>query len=183
MSTSSLFLYCYMPVSLAISVRLIQYSQDGAAWRAAWCYHVLPFAKPGVPAAGAMKAYIYRYILPIYLVLLSVGAAFWGAAVALNTLLAFTVVILLCIHSFWGAAPSYSKDPMLMTQSFGRLSNFIFFPLAFGLIAAHIALVAVAGNWGVAAGIAATSVGIIVALRKLRSTDFKNRIHESTPAT
>jgi len=183
MSTAELFLYCYMPVSLAISVRLIQYSQDSAAWRAAWCYHALPFAKPGVPASGAMKAYICRYVLPIYLVLLAAGMVFWGTTVALNTLLALAVVILLCIHSFWGAAPSYSRDPMLMTQSFGRLGNFIFFPLAIGLIAGHIALAKVAGNWGVAAGIAATSVGVFFALRTLRSKEFRDRTHESTLAT
>lgn len=164
----ALFIYCYMPMSVAISVRLIQYSQNGPEWRAAWCYEVLPFAGPGVIVSGAMKAYICKYVMPIYLLLLVVGAAFWGTAVALNVLFAIAAIILACMHCFWGAAPPYSKDPVLMPQTFGLASNFLFVPLVLGLIVIHIVLKSVAGDWGVMGGVVVLGGVITVAYRKFR---------------
>lgn len=166
MGNLALFVYCYTPISLAVGVRLIQY---GAEWRAAWCYQVLPFAKPGVITSGATKLYICRYLLPIYLVLLAAGATFWGATVALNTLFALAVVMLVCIHCFWGATAAYSKDPWLMAKGFEKIGNFIWLALVVGLIATHIVLEAVAGTWGVIGGIVVMGGAIMFAFRRLRS--------------
>lgn len=169
MGDLALFLYCYMPISLAVGVRLIQFSPE---WRAAWCYQVLPFAKPGVTTSGATKVYICKYILPIYLVSLPVGAAVWGTAVTLNTLLAFAVVVLVCVHCFWGATSAYSKDPVLAAQGFGKIGNFIWVPLAVGLIVTHLVLKDVAGTWGVVGGIVVVGGAVMVAFRRLRSRNM-----------
>jgi len=160
---------CYMPISLAVGVRLIQYS---AEWRAAWCHEVLPFAKSGVITSGATKVYICKYLLPIYLVLLAVGATVWGAVVVLNTLFALAVVMLVCVHCFWGATAAYSKDPWLMSKGFEKIGNFIWLPLALGLIVTHIVLRDVAGTWGVVAGIVVLGCAIMVAFRRLRSRNM-----------
>jgi hypothetical protein len=148
----------------------MQYSAD---WRAGWCYQVLPFAKPGVITSGAAKVYICKYLLPVYLVLLAAGATVWGAAVALNTLFAAAVVMLVCVHCFWGATAPYSKDPWLMAKGFEKIGNFIWLPLTLGLIVTHIVLETVAGTWGVLGGIAVMAGAIMVAFRGLQS---RNRV-------
>lgn len=174
---TALFMYCYVPLFLAITGPLIQYN---AEWRAAWCYQILPFARPGVIVSGAMKAYIWKYILPIYLLLLVVGAAAWGNGIALNVLFALAVTVLVCVRRFWSAGPAYSKDPALLTQN-GRMSSRLsFIPVAVGLIAAHVALKTFAGDWGVAGAILAMVGAITVAFRRLRFMGPRNdeRKHE-----
>jgi hypothetical protein len=162
------FMFYYMPLFLAIIAPWIQYS---AEWRAAWCYQVLPFSQPGVIVAGAMKAYLRKYILPIYVLLLIVSAVVWGITAALDVLFAGAVATLVCVYRFWSAAPvlPYSRERVAhMPHKDGRRSRLAFIPIVLGLIATHAVLKAVAGNWGVAVGIVATAGAIVAAYGRLR---------------
>ena len=160
-------LVCYPPLFLAVMAPLIQY---GADWRAGWCYEVLPFTKPGVILSGAVKAYIWNYILPIYLVFLVVSAAVWGTAAALDALFAGAVTTLACVYLFWSGAPAppYSRKlSSSVTRKGGRLRKLAFVFITLGLIATHLVLKAVAGSWGVVGGIVAIAGAIIVVHRKV----------------
>lgn len=163
------FFACYyLPLILAMIAPAIQYS---AEWRAAWCYQVLPFSMPGVIVSGALKAYLWKYVFPVYLLLLAVSAALWGTVAALDVLFASAVATLICVQRFWSIAPAlpYSREAASQsTQKGGRLDRLAFIPVALGLIATHVVLKAVAGNWGVAGGIVAMGVAITVTYRKLR---------------
>ena len=163
-----LFMLCYMPLFLAVTGPLIQY---GAEWRAAWCYQVLPFAKPGVVISGAITAYLWNYIFPICLFLLIVSGVVWGAAAALDALFAGVAIALVCIVRFWSAAPSlpYASEPALMlTRTEGSSRRLAFIPIVVGLIVTHVLLASTLGGWGVAGGIVAMAGAIVVAFRKLR---------------
>lgn len=163
----AIFVCCYPPLFLAVMAPFIQYSPE---WRAGWCYQVLPFAKPGTILSGAMKAYIWSYILPIYLVFMAVSAAVWGAAAALDALLAGVVTTLVCVYVFWSGAPEppYSRKLSSSgTRKGGTLRRLAFIPMAFGLIALHIVLKLVAGSWGVVGGVIAIAGAIVVVHRKL----------------
>lgn len=162
------FLACYyLPLVLAIIAPSIQY---GVEWRAAWCYQVLPFSRPGVVISGAMQAYIWKYILPVYVLLFGVSAAVWGSVAALDVLFAGAVATLICIQRFWSAAPVIPYS----TEAGGGGSRLAFIPIAIGLIASHVVLKHVAGNWGVAAGIVALAGTIVAAYSKLRVMDRKD---------
>lgn len=63
----------------------------------------------------------------------------------------------------------YSKERVSnVTQKDGRGSRLAFIPMTFGLIVTHVALKALVGDWGVAAGIVAMGGVIVAACRKLR---------------
>jgi len=176
----NVFLCCYPLLFLAMTGPLIQYS---AEWRAAWVYQVLPFEKPGVITSGVTKAYICKRVIPVWLLLLIVSAAVWGTAVALDFLFAIAVIILMCVQRFWSAAPAYSKDPALLAQKGRMAGRLAFIPFAFGLIAVHVVLKTVAGEWGVVGGIVVLGGAVVVAFRKLRLKDSTNGLHRRVVVT
>jgi hypothetical protein len=162
----TLFACYYFPIILAIIAPWIQYS---AEWRSAWCYQILPFSRPGLIVSGAMKAYVRKYIFPVYLLLVTMSAAVWGIAPALDALFAGAVATLVCVYRFWsaGPVPPYSKERVAdVTQRDGWVRR-LAVPMTLGLIVTHAVLKAIAGNWGVGAGIVALSGAIIVAYRTL----------------
>lgn len=170
LETVQLIVGFYVPLILVLVAPLIQYSPE---WRAAWCYQVLPFANPGLIVAGAMKAYIRRCIFPIYFILLVMGATVWGVTGALDVWFAGSVATLSCIYFFWRGAPEppYSQEPGQYRGRKGKgLSRFAFIPMAGVLIVTHVLLKAVAGAWGLLAGILVMGIVIIVAFRKLSFT-------------
>jgi ABC-2 type transport system permease protein len=164
------FFFCYyMPLFLAVMAPAIQHSPH---WRAAWCYQVLPFSRPGVIFCGAMLAYVTRLIVPVYLLLMIVSAAIWGTARAVDVVFAGFAAVLVCTHRFWSMAPAlpYSREPAAnVTQKKVRLAGLAFIPLALGLIAMHAVLKAFAAAWGVVGGIVALGCVVAVAYRKVRS--------------
>jgi hypothetical protein len=164
----------YMPLFLTAMGPFIRY---GPEWRAGWCYQVLPFAKLGGIVSGAMTAYLWKHILPIYFVLLTVGAVVWGAAAAMDAVFAGAVATLLCIYLFRSVAPGapYSRELVPNpTRKGGVLSRFAAIPMAIGLIVTHLVLKEVAGDWGVVGGVIVLAGVIMVALRKLKYLDPEN---------
>ncbi len=175
--TVSLAFYAGFYIPLMLAYMAPKWMQDSPEWRGTWCYQVLPFSGPGVIVSGTMKAYVRRYLVPIYLVSFGLVAAVWGLAQALDVLFAAAATTLLCIHRFSSAAGvlPQSREPVSgPAQADGQPGKLVFILMSAGLIGAHVLLGTFAGTWGVAGGIVTMVGAILVAGRKLRGVSSKD---------
>lgn len=89
------FLVIYLGSSFMSSMLTnIQYSDQ---YKAAWIFKVLPIVNPGDVLSATLKAYMWRFILPMNVLVIGSSFARWGWETLLDTLYASVVGVLLCI--------------------------------------------------------------------------------------
>ncbi len=127
-----LYIVAYLAPASLFSLR---YSTN---WKAAWIYEALPFRRAGEVLAGAVKAIIARFYLPIYLVAGAGVVIVWGPGVIGDVLLSgsATLVAILLFAITAGRRYPFSEE-FVVARGAGRsgiVMIFLFLPLLFGVL-------------------------------------------------
>lgn len=131
------FLYLY--ISLILFSNLFMIISMSENYRGAWIYKVLPVGDPGQILKGSMKAFIYKYIIPFFLLTCLIFIAICGMKIILDLILIFInlMTIMLALLKFSKKELPFYKD-FDSTQGAGNIGPLILsFVLCGGLAAAH----------------------------------------------
>lgn len=136
--------YLYLYISLLLFSSLVPMLAMSESFRGAWIYRALPIESPGPVLKGALKAFIYRYIMPFYLLTCVIFAALCGIRILPDLLLIFINLMILMLAMFKFSKkelPFYKDFPT--TQSAGNIGLFFLSIIVTGgLFAAHYMLTA-----------------------------------------
>lgn len=110
------WLYLYFSVAFLSSLfAMISKSEN---YKGAWIYKALPIEQPAFVIKGALKAFIYHYIVPIYLVLSFIFVAVFGLKVIIDLVLIFINMMILILVIFL-----FSKKELPFYKSFQYVQN------------------------------------------------------------
>ncbi len=129
-----MFIY-FGSTALSASLVLVPYSDD---FKAAWVYYALPIAKPGDVLVGSLKAQVFKFFIPFYIVLSLILFAIWRLPVVDDLLLGFfNIIIIALVYSIVNKPLlPFSEETSTQAQSgnFVRsMINFIIFIAVAGL--------------------------------------------------
>ena len=142
-----LFMYISL-IFLATLFTLITMSEN---YNGAWIYRAMPVKNPGPVLKGALKAFIYKYIIPFYLLTCLIFIVICGVRILPDLVLIFVNMMILMLVMFKLSKKElpFGKD-FLTTQGASNLSLFLLsFVLCGALAAAHYFLAAGVA-WGLA---------------------------------
>lgn len=153
------YLFLYFSVSLISSLfTTIRFSENH---KGAWIYKALPVENPALVLKGAMKAFLVKYILPIYFFQSVIFMAIFGLKIAPSLILIFInliIQVLLIFHISKKELPFY-KDFQYKNDN-NTAIVFISFALCGGAAAIHyIALAFI--PFGLVLNIAISLIGAI----------------------
>jgi len=120
-------------------------------FRGAWVYRAMPVKSPGSVLKGAMKAFIYKYIVPFYLLTCIIFIALCGIRVLPDLVLIFINLLILLLAAFKISKkelPFYKE--FKTTQGAGNLAQFFLSLFVGGALAAAHYLLAANLSWGLA---------------------------------
>ncbi|MBM7615489.1 ABC transporter permease [Alkaliphilus hydrothermalis] len=110
------YLYLYFTISmLANTIPMLSTSEGN---KAAWIYHILPIENPNVIYRGALKAFIGKYILPVYGAACIIFLGVYGLRILPDIFLMMLNLLLLIIIIF-----HYSKKPLPFSQDFQYIKH------------------------------------------------------------
>jgi hypothetical protein len=110
------YLYMYYTVGLLSSLfPMISLSEN---YRGAWIYKVLPIEKPAILLKGALKAFVYKYILPVYLFMSILFLVIFGSGIGDDLVLIFINMLLLILVMFL-----FSKKELPFYKDFQYAQN------------------------------------------------------------
>lgn len=123
------YLYLYISVALlAAMFPLISLSQN---YKGAWIYKALPIGNPSVVLKGALKGFLYKYIIPTFLFISLFFIGFFGFKIVPDLALIFLNLLILMLTIF-----HFSKKELPFYKEFQYAQNgsnaFMIF-LMFGL--------------------------------------------------
>lgn len=97
-SQGAYYLFIYLSVSmLASTVMTINSSEN---YKGAWIYRTLPIELPGVMLTGALKGFILKYLIPVYLFVSLIFAIPYGIRLIPHLILIFLNMMILIILIF-----------------------------------------------------------------------------------
>lgn len=172
LKSSSTYLCVYIGIAMAsISVSFISKSEK---FRGAWIYKALPVEKPAVILRGALKAFIFRYNLPLIAVLSLVCVLLYGPRIIPDVILMFINMLLLLICFFRIASKS-----LPFSQEFQGMKQGTNAALSFGLLflSGFLALIHYGASsvpFGVTANIAVSAVITMVIWHYCFKTGWKD---------
>lgn len=98
LSASKLYLFIYIAVGLmSISIAAIATSEN---YKAAWIYKSLPIKTPGLIYKGALKGFVVKLIIPVYLFISIIFLSIYGLNILLDIGIMFLTLILSIIGLF-----------------------------------------------------------------------------------
>lgn len=111
-------------------------------FRGAWIYRAMPVSSPGIVLKGAMKAFLYQYIMPFYLLDCLIFIAIYGVKVVPDLILIFINMMVLMLIVF-----KYSEKELPFYKAFQTAQGasnlgmvFLSFALCGGLATVHYSL-------------------------------------------
>lgn len=104
------YLFAYMSVAFLASCLMITSKSEN--YKGAWIYKALPVYKPAEVIKGVAKAFIYKYIIPTYLIVCAVFIAIYGFGIVPDMVLIFLnlIILMLFIFKFSKKELPFSKD-------------------------------------------------------------------------
>lgn len=139
-SEGKYYLFIYFSVFIyATSFSAISRSES---YRGAWVYRAMPIDNTGLVFKGAMKGFLYKYIIPFYLLTCVIFTLLWGTKIILDLLIIFVNLILVMLSVFLLSKKElpFSQD-IRINQSSGSFGVALLSILLCGsLAAAHILL-------------------------------------------
>jgi ABC-2 type transport system permease protein len=81
-------------LSLLTMATLIIYSDD---FKAAWIYYALPIKRPGEILSGSLKAQVFKFFIPFFMIYASVILFIWGFSVVDDLIFGFLNILLLAM--------------------------------------------------------------------------------------
>ena len=112
-SQGKYYLYAYF--SIVMYSTLFSVVGKSESYRGAWIYKAMPVDDPGLVLRGAMKAFLYKYIVPFYLLTCMIFILFWGIRIIPDLLMIFMNLILVVLLIFLA-----SKKELPFSQSFSN---------------------------------------------------------------
>lgn len=110
------YLYLYISVALlAAMFQLISLSQN---YKGAWIYKVLPVDNPAVVLRGALKGFLYKYIVPIFLLISLLFISIFGLKILPDLALIFLNMLILMLAIF-----HFSKKELPFYKEFQYAQN------------------------------------------------------------
>ena len=128
-----------MYISLVFFATLFTVITTSENYRGAWIYRAMPVDNPGPVLKGAMKAFIYKYVVPFYLLTCLIFLALCGIRILPDLVLIFINMMILMLVMF-----KLSKKELPFYKDFQTAQGasnlglfFLSFALCGGLAAAH----------------------------------------------
>lgn len=134
LANSKLYLAVYLSaVILASTATMISSSEN---YRGAWIYRVLPTQSPVPLLKGALKAFIVKYIIPIYLLIALIFVLLCGLKIIPDLILIFInmIMVLLLIFKLNRKELPFYRD-FQVTQGMSRMGIMLISMLVCGLCA------------------------------------------------
>ncbi|RDY29538.1 hypothetical protein [Lachnotalea glycerini] len=131
------YLYLYYTASLLASLfTMISLSEN---YQGAWIYKVLPLDDPTVLLKGAFKAFVYKYIVPVYLFVSVIFMAAFGVKIADDLILIFVnlLILMLAMFKIMKKEMPFYKDFQYAQNSSNSAKVFLSFILCAGEALVH----------------------------------------------
>ncbi|MFN0081065.1 MAG: hypothetical protein ACKVOM_00975 [Ferruginibacter sp.] len=116
-TTESFLWFAYLPMfTISTGIALIAFNENFAA---SWLYLASPLKQPGSLISGALKALLFKFFVPIFLLLYAFSFYIWGYIIIDDFVLAFfnnTVIFLLISHIGKSHLP-FSMQPNVQQQT------------------------------------------------------------------
>jgi hypothetical protein len=144
--------YLFLYFSLILYSTLFSVISNSESYRGAWIYRAMPVDHPGLVFKGAMKAFLYKYIVPFYLVTCIAFLMLWGVRIVPDLIVIFLNLILVMLLIFLLSAKTlpFSQD-FRTGQNAGSIgAAFLAALLCGGMAAAHGLLATRLNNGGLA---------------------------------
>ncbi len=166
-------LLAYLPViALLGPINVLSFSEHH---KASWFYLSTPLQSPGVILAGAFKAVIVRFYLPVSLLIYTMGVVIWGPTVIDDFLLAGLTGLGVVIGVQWADRMrlpfSHSWD--VLSEGGNIAAGLLFFMITIGLGSLHYFFI-INFWWLTLAGIVIAIISIRNLFRNLRAISWKN---------
>lgn len=159
------YLYAYFSIVMYSTLFSVIGKSEG--YRGAWIYKAMPVDDPGLALKGAMKAFLYKYIVPFYLLTCVTFIVLWGIRIIPDLLIIFMNLILIMLFVFL-----FSKKELPFSQNFrteqgtGSLGVVLLSMLLCGSMAAAHYLLATRMNYGLALNLGISIVLAVFLWRK-----------------
>ncbi len=153
---SSSYFGIYIGIAMAsISVNFISKSEK---FKGAWIYRALPVENPAIILRGALKAFIFKYNIPLLTILSVICVLLYGPRIIPDVFLMFINMMLLLISFFKLASKQlpFSQDFQSMKQGTNAGVNFALLFVAGLLAAVHYGVSFI--PFGVTANIAVSAL-------------------------
>jgi len=174
-TSSNLIFFLHSLSFMSTSVTMLQYGDNH---RAAWIYEVLPIDKPGLMLIAAVKVFIIKFILPLFVIVLVGASVFWGKTVLADIFFAGVVSVLMCILQCFRMKWTFpfAQDftgQLSATKKF--LDQFLIIIPLLLVIGLHLFLKISFGNVGVGLGTIVLVLITILSYHKLAQLNWENR--------
>ncbi len=169
---SNTYLCVYIGIAMAsISVSFISKSEK---FRGAWIYKALPVEKPAIILRGALKAFIFKFNLPLITVLSLACVLLYGPRIIPDIILMFINMLLLLICFFRIATKSlpFSQEFQGMKQGTNAALSFALLFLSGFLALIHFGAKFI--PFGVTVNIAVSAVITMIIWHYCFKTDWKD---------
>lgn len=97
-SSGNYHLYIYLSVLMLANTFPIIYNSE--KYKGAWIYRAMPMEKPAPIYKGALKAYIFKFVVPVYLILSLIFLTIYGFKIILDLIVIFLNLLLFIILIF-----------------------------------------------------------------------------------
>ncbi|MEA4934045.1 MAG: ABC transporter permease [Lawsonibacter sp.] len=92
--------YLYAYFSVVIYSTLFLTISRSESYRGAWIYRAISIDNPGLVFRGAMKAFLYKYVVPFYLLTCVIFTVLWGIKIIPDLLIIFMNLISVMLFVF-----------------------------------------------------------------------------------
>ena len=143
--------YLYIYISLLFFPTLFQMITMSENYKGAWIYRAMPVRDPGSVLRGALKAFIYKYVVPFYFLTCAIFIALGGFRILPDLILIFINMLLLMLIVFKVSKkelPFYKE--FQTTQSGANLGLFFLSLILCGVLAGAHYLLTANLAWGFA---------------------------------
>ncbi|MEN6316589.1 MAG: ABC transporter permease [Clostridiaceae bacterium] len=137
LSSSRYYLWIYLSAALLTSS--IQFLSTSERYKGAWIYRALPITSPVPVIKGALKSFILKYILPVYILLSLLFIGIYGVRILLDIILMFInmIILLLFVFKFKSKELPFYKDFQYTQGGSSTAVMFLSFAICGILAAAH----------------------------------------------
>lgn len=135
------YLYLYLSVSMFPALFMMISASEN--YKGAWIYRTIPLTSPVPVLKGAFKGFVFKYVVPIYLIMCIIITAIFGFRIIPDEVLIFinSIVLMLTMFHFSKKELPFYRDFQLAQNSKNSVMVFITFGICGVLAAIHYSLI------------------------------------------
>ena len=155
--------HLFMYISLIFFATLFSVIATSENFRGAWIYRAMPIQNPAPVLKGALKAFVYKYSIPFYLLTGLIFTVICGVRILPDLVLIFVNMMILMLVMFKLSKKElpFSRDFQL-TQGASNLGLFFLSFIFCGVMAGAHYLLSVNFNWGLAVNLGISLIVFII---------------------